>query len=117
MLDDRTDIARRMEAIGFASGNEVNPDLPPDPWAPRWTIKGKWIEFECGCRAEKCLQLHGAQDFDPVIFRNLPQQAVYDSVCTRHMPGMNKYVGFGRKNATFNEWHRRRRPVLMGKVI
>lgn len=117
MLDDRTDIARRMEAIGLASGQDINPDLPPDPWAPRWTITEKWVEFECGCRAERCMKLNNAQAFDPVIFRDLPQQAVYDHVCHRHTPGMNKYVAFGRQGATFTEWHRRRRNLLMGKVF
>lgn len=115
-MDDRSDIARRMETIGLAQGIEENPDLPKDPWSPRWTIKGNWIEFECGCRAEKAPQLFGAQAFDPIIFKGLLQQAVYDEVCSRHLPGMNKYVGFGAKGLDFHQWKKNRRAILMGKV-
>lgn len=115
-MDDRSDIARRMESIGLATGQDVNPDLPPDPWTPRWRIEDRWIEFECGCRAERCRDLKNPQRFDPIIFRDLPQQAVYDSVCSRHMPGMNKYVQFGSPGLDFAQWKRIRRARLMGKV-
>lgn len=114
-IDDRTDIARRMERIGLAAGTDVNPDLPPDPWQPRWRIEAGWIEFECGCRAERCLELTDIRPTDPVIFAGTRQQAVYDYVCHRHGPGMNKWLGFGGKGQTFDQWRRRRRPILMGK--
>ena len=114
--DDRTDIARRMEAFGLQSGTEVNPELPPDPWQPRWAIDSKWVTFECGCRAERCMRLIGQKPTDPVIFGGTNQQAVYDAVCDRHMPGMNKWIGFGGVGLTFDQWHRYRRGFLMGKV-
>jgi hypothetical protein len=114
--DDLTDIARRMEAIGLASGQEVNPDLPPDPWQPRWRIDSRWIEFECGCRAERCMTLRDVRNTDPIIFAGTAQQAVYDFACARHMPGMNKWIGFGGRGLDFNQWRRYRRDILMGKV-
>jgi hypothetical protein len=115
-IDDRSDIARRMEAIGLAAGEEVNPELPPDPMAPRWTIEARWVVFECGCRAERCMNLVNPRPTDPIIFGGTRQQAVYDNVCHRHGPGMNKWMGFGGKGLTFEQWRRHRRNVLMGKV-
>ena len=115
-IDDRTDIARRMEAVGLASGQKVNPELPADPWEPRWTIDARWITFECGCRAERCMQLIKPKNTDPIIFGGTAQQAVYDSVCHRHAPGMNKWIGFGGPGLDFDQWRRYRRNFLMGKV-
>lgn len=81
----------------------------------RWRIDQRWIEFDCGCRAERCQQLREyPMDWDPVIFRNLPEQAVYDDVCDLHGPSMNKYVGFGGF-VTFDQWKRERRDALMGR--
>ena len=116
-IDDRTEIARRMEAIGLSTGNleQGHPDLPRDPWQPRWRIDAKWIEFECGCRAERCQKLNGPRKSDPIIFEGMAQQAVYDFVCQRHLPGMNVYVRFGQF-ADFAQWHKARRATLMGKV-
>ena len=102
----------RMQTL---AGEDVNPELPRDPWQPRWRVDAGWVEFECGCRAERCRDLKGPENYDPVIFRGQPQQAVYDFVCDRHMPGMNKYVHFGRF-VDFSQWKRARRAVLMGKV-
>jgi hypothetical protein len=59
--------------------------------------------------------LYGAQSWDPVIFRNLPQQAVYEQVCHFHSPAMNVYVHFGGF-ADFAQWKRTRRGVLMGRA-
>ena len=116
-IDDRTDIARRMEHNAKAVGQleQGHPDLIRDPHQPRWRIDSKVIEFECGCRAERCRDLKGAQASDPVIFRNLQQQAVYDYVCHRHLPGMNVYVRFGGF-IDFEQWKKYRRAILMGKV-
>ena len=117
-IDDRSDIARRMEKIGLA-GNDLeagHPDLPKDPWQPRWKIGNKYIEFECGCVAERCRELRGAKNFDPIIFKDLPQQAVYLKVCQRHGPGMNKYVALGYPGLTFEQWTKTRRAGLMGRL-
>ena len=95
-----------------------HPDLfidSPYPGVPRWRLDAQWIEFECGCRAERCTQLHGAEPYDPIVFRDLPEQGVYDHVCWQHAPAMNKRMHFGGF-VDFGQWHRARRARLMGKV-
>lgn len=114
LTDDRTDIARRMQRVATLSGQDAG-NLEKDPWQPRWSVKGRWIEFECGCRAEKCAVLVSPRPYDPIVFGGLPQQGVYDYVCHRHWPGMNKYVHFGRF-ADFGQWRRTRRAILMGRA-
>lgn len=110
-------IAKRMVDLGVRAQDEAPeelPLLPRDPWEPRWRIDSHWIEFECGCRAERCIHPAIAlRPSDPVIFRNLPEQAVYDFVCHRHGPGMNVYVRF-QGFSTFDQWRRERRHLLMG---
>jgi hypothetical protein len=114
---DRVDIDKRIERMSAAVHEEPGlAELPRDPWQPRWRIDAGWVEFECGCRAERCLKLTQPKPFDPIIFRDLPQQAVYDYVCHRHGPGMNVYVGFGRFK-DFAQWKRARRAVLMGRTV
>jgi hypothetical protein len=98
-----------------AMANSDPGHMERDPNQPRWRIDKRWITFECGCVAERCPILIGAQPFDPVIFRDLPQQAVYDTVCHFHAPAMNVYVHFGRF-ADFAQWRNARRAVLMGRV-
>lgn len=112
---DRDDIARRMDKVGTLIGQEGNAELIPDLWQPRWRIDGKWIEFECGCRAERVRSLHQPEPWDPIIFPGTAQQAVYDSVCHRHAPGMNKRCHFGGF-VDFEQWRKARRAVLMGRV-
>lgn len=82
------------------------------PNEPRWRIDSRWIEFECGCRMQRKVKIVGAKAFDPIVFRGLPEQAVYDYVCHLHGPSMNTIVGLGGF-ATFDEWRQRRRPRLM----
>ena len=108
-------IRQRMLNQQRAQGIDLNGELPKDPWEPRWRMDAGWIEFECGCRAERCQVLHGARKYDPIIFRDLPEQAVYDWVCDRHAAGMNDYVHFGGF-VDFPQWKRTRRAILMGKV-
>jgi len=108
-------IRARLVAQQRAAGEDPNEELPRDPWAPRWRIDAGWVEFECGCRAERCDVLHGAKPYDPIIFRGLPEQSVYDFACSRHEAGMNKYVHFGGF-VDFAQWRRARRAILMGKV-
>jgi hypothetical protein len=108
-------VAHRIEHQAAHSQDEGDPDLPRDPWEPRWTINQKWIEFECGCRAERCEELHCKPiPGDAIIFAGLPEQAVYDQVCHRHGPGMNKYIRF-TGTVTFDQWKLHRRHLLMGK--
>jgi len=106
-------IARRMQGVADQAGvGEVQ--LERDPWQPRWTIDARWVVFECGCRCERQRRL--AVEYrsgDAVIFRGLPEQAVYDHVCHRHSPGMNKIVHFSGY-ADFAQWKRTRKHLLMG---
>ena len=111
-------IARRMVAQGQAGGDAAPDELPmlKDPWQPRWALDSKWVTFECGCVAERCPRLAiYPKDSDPIIFRNLPEQAVYSQVCHRHNAGMNVYVRFGGYS-TFDQWRRDRRHLLFGRT-
>lgn len=103
------------------------------PGSPRWRIDARWIEFECGCRSERCTKLHGVKlmngvPCDPVIFYQLPEQAVYDFVCDRtirardgteypsHHAQLNARLGFIAHGMTFDQWKRSRRDRLMGRA-
>lgn len=109
---DRTEIARRMERqAAAANADPGNMEIE----GARWKIDARWITFECGCVAERCAFVFGAQPWDPIIFRNLPQQAVYETVCHFHNPAMNVYVHFGGFS-DFRQWKANRRAILMGRV-
>ena len=84
--------------------------------APRWSISPQWITFDCGCRGERCLTLHGVEAYDPVIFAGQPEQAVYEGVCDFHLPSMNSRLRLGGF-VDFIQWSRDRRRRLMGKVF
>ena len=112
---DRDAIARRMIEAQGAAGLDTSDVLPADPWQPRWGMDSRWVYFECGCVAERMRTLVKPRPFDPIVFRDLPEQAVYESVCQRHGPGMNKYVHFGGY-ADFVQWKKDRRAVLMGRT-
>ena len=116
--NDKDDIARRIMGQAKAGGSSLleASELLEDPLAPRWRIDARVVEFECGCRGERCLKVFGAKNYDPIIFRDLPQQAVYDYVCERHLAGMNTIVKFGGY-VDFAQWVRHRRRALMGKVL
>ena len=104
-------------AQGAVAPDEAgDPNLVRDPWQPRWRIDAQWIEFECGCRCERAFPLAVPQAVgDPVIFKDEPEQAVYDSVCARHGAGMNVMVRFGGF-ADFAQWKRMRKHLLMGRT-
>jgi hypothetical protein len=86
------------------------------PNEPRWKLSQHWIEFECGCVAERCTELVNPRRWDPIIFADLPEQAVYDFVCHYHTAWMNTYRMAYGGFADFKQWKRHRRPRLMGKV-
>lgn len=112
---DRDSIVTRMHRVATLIGEDGEQFTDCKyPGEPRWRIDARWVEFECGCRAERALTLAGARPWDPIIFRELPEQAVYDHVCAVHEPQMNKRVR-GLGFATFDQWHRARRPRLMGR--
>jgi hypothetical protein len=106
------DILRRLERGAVILGDESAWQPSPAADVPRWRIDARWIEFECGCRAERCRTIRNAKKFDPIIFENLPEQALYDYVCHFHEPSMNKRLGIGGFK-TFDAWKRLRRPDLM----
>lgn len=120
MPDLRDPMLARMQRTATLVG------IPDDGWTeciydgpggklPRWRIDQRWIEFECGCRAERCMALAQPSPYDPIIFKDLPEQAVYDFVCQKHGAAMNarlRFLGF----ADFKQWHRIRRAVIMRKV-
>lgn len=117
-------IMRRMFADAVSlekqSGFEHSPYLQSGQ--PRWKLGPRWIEFECGCVAERYERLSlPVENYDPVIFENLPEQALYYFVCYWHQPGMFEHrikfshrFGVATGYADFNDWARRRRPLLMG---
>lgn len=111
-------IARRMLDVATRSGElELgHPDNANDANTPRWRIDSQWIEFSCGCRAERCYELCVVPiPGDPIIFGNLPEQAVYDSVCDQHGASMNMFVRFAGYS-TFDQWKRDRKHLLLGRT-
>ena len=85
------------------------------PNEPRWKLESRWIEFECGCRAERITKFAAPVKLsDPIIFRDLPEQAVYDYVCAKHEPKMNFYISY-QGFRDFAQWKLHRRATIMGK--
>jgi hypothetical protein len=85
-----------------------------NPWGS-YRIDARWIVFECGCAAERAHSLAVRPErWDPVIFEGLPEQAVYDHVCDRHMEGMNFRLGVSGM-VDFSQWRRHRRDILLGR--
>lgn len=115
---DRADpIIRRMAERAVLLGqnaSELIDQVKATP-APRYSLSERWLTFECGCTAELCGTLYGAERYDPVIFTGLPEQAVYSHVCEFHAPKMAEFVGFGGFR-DFGQWAKVRRGRLMGKV-
>lgn len=69
----------------------------------RWSMDARWVEFACGCRAERVHLTTRPHKWEPVIFEGLPEEAVYDYVCHAHEPEMNKRIGLGGYR-TFAQW-------------
>ena len=83
---------------------------------PRWRLSERWIEFECGCTAERHRELLDVRSFDPVIFQGLPEQAVYVLCCHLHEPKMNERLGTRSPYVDFDQWYRHRYRRLTGKA-
>ncbi len=96
-LNDR--VLRRAEA----SGETATLDAMRRPGYTRWSMDARWIEFACGCRAERVHLTVRPHGWEPVIFEGLPEEAVYESVCHAHEPEMNKRLGLGGFR-TFAQW-------------
>jgi hypothetical protein len=115
---ERAAIARRIDQRGVDTvGADVGEFTDCHyPGEPRWRLSARWVEFECGCVAERCRELVNPQRYDPIIFANLPEQAVYEKVCHFHGPGMQvARMGFGGFKS-FEQWKVYRRARLMGRV-
>ena len=112
-------VERRILGLAAQAGPDeaaIGGDLVPDKVERPWTIDLRWVVFSCGCRAERMRVLAvPAHPGDPIIFRGLPEQAVYDSVCHFHGAGMNKMVRFSGFS-TFDQWKRTRKHLLMGRT-
>lgn len=81
---------------------------------PRWKLSAKWIEFECGCYAQRFRNLENVQNFDPIIFKGLPEQAVYARPCAPHEAGLNDFVKFGHF-VDFQQWRNSRLQKITGE--
>jgi hypothetical protein len=101
-------------------GNDASPsevvELARYARAPRWRLTPKFLEFECGCSALRCRTLNGALPSDPIIFRGLPEQAVYFRSCRAHEAGLNDYVHF-QGFVDFAQWRTSRWTQLTGEQI
>lgn len=87
-------LLERMQRVAVSltnsSGFEHSPYLTPGQ--PRWHLSPKWIEFECGCVAER---MNGrpfalpVENYDPVIFAEVPRSenmlSLYLTVCDKTM--------------------------------
>jgi hypothetical protein len=127
VAQDRDAIRQRMATVAKIAGDVEWEDclysalegIAPDGREirrryPRWRTSARWIEFECGCVAERCRELHTQMvPGDAVIFVGLEHQAVYEHVCDKHLAGMNDRCGLVEHGMTWAQWYDRRRHVLM----
>ena len=121
MVDQAYDLSKK-------TGYDFSPALQKGQ--PRWKVGPRWIEFECGCVAERIERLAvPKENYDPIIFDDLHEsdgttlQAVYHTVCPWHVQGMyDNRIKFSHRFATaggysdFQDWFNRRRPKLMGRA-
>jgi hypothetical protein len=117
MANLRDPIIRRIQDQAKAANEDPQSaaELAEFEKAPRWRLSSKWIEFECGCTAQRFRTLRTEANYDPIIFRGLPEQAVYDSPCDPHLPGLNDYVKFGGY-VDFSQWRRSRLQLITGEL-
>lgn len=118
MADLRDPIMRRIQEQARIANEdpEFAADLAAFGQRPRWRLTDKWVEFECGCRCQRFRQLKTAENYDPIIFRGLPEQAVYDMPCGAHEAGLNKIVKFGGF-VDFSQWRRARLRMITGELV
>ena len=81
----------------------------------RWKLSPTYIEFECGCAATRCQKFYAEpKRWDPVIFRGLPECALYCKVCDYHAgPIYRTRLAYGPFK-TFDQWYRARYRRLIG---
>ncbi len=97
-------LADRVRRRAEETGDTLTLDAMRRPGYMRWRMDARWIEFDCGCRAERVRLTTRPHKWEPVIFERLPEEAVYDYVCHAHEPEMNKRVGLGGYRS-FAQWH------------
>lgn len=88
---------------------------------PRWRLSERWVEFECGCVAERISPdaIAPYERWEPVIFDEptpgiIEYLAVYDQCCSHHRPAMDRRISLGGRYSTFDSWYLGRRYALMG---
>ena len=116
MADLRDPILRRIQDMAVKAGEDPQEaaELAAFGRHPRWKLSTKWIEFDCGCYCQRFRELKNVQDFDPIIFKGLPEQAVYDRPCAPHEAGLNDYVKFGHY-VDFQQWRNARLQKITGE--
>ncbi len=122
MKGEADGVLRRMETLATKLGPDEDwtecpyPQATRDGKTMRWKLSPRWIEFECGCTAERIRELVGVQRWDPIIFVGLPEQAIYEQVCPFHEEGVYRTrLAYGPYK-TFDQWKTRRRRRLMQKA-
>ena len=114
-MSDRTAIAQRMERLAIMSKTDPAEwtDCPHLP-GKRWRLDDRWVEFECGCAARRCVRLVNPKPWEPIIFVNLPEQAVYSKCCERHRLMMDYRINMGGGPRDFDTWRRERYRTIRG---
>lgn len=111
-LADVAALRDRVERRAAATGDRLTLDAMERPGYMRWRMDARWLEFACGCRAERVRLTVRPLKWEPVIFEGLPEEAVYDYVCRAHEPEMNKRVGLGGYR-DFAQWRTHGRSRLV----
>lgn len=117
VVNSRDQVINRLKEQARQSGKSVDEvvGMAEEARAPRWRVSSSSIEFECGCVGRRFADIYWVQNYDPIIFKDMPEQAVYDQVCSLHLPEMNKRVKFGGF-VDFQQWKNKRFRILTGEV-
>lgn len=117
MANARDTIINRITQMAIKAGENPEEAVALNEFGrnPRYSMKGRWIEFECGCRMLRFQNNSGIlRPSDPIIFRGLPEQAVYDLPCNAHLAGVNKYIGLSGQYKDFQGWKSARFKLITG---
>lgn len=118
MPDLRDQVIQRIHGLAVSANEDPEEAVALAEFGrhPAWKIGERWIEFECGCRARRIRTLKTSAQFDPIVFRGLPEQAVYDKPCQAHEAGVNDYVHFGGF-VDFHQWRQARLQLITGEIL
>jgi len=111
-------VINRLKDQARQSGKSIDEvvGMAEEARAPRWRVDSQNIEFECGCVGRRFKDIYWVQNYDPIIFKDLPEQAVYYEVCSLHLAEMNKRVKFGGFT-DFQQWRDNRFRIITGEVF